>query len=306
MITTDLCTIRDLIRYAASRFNENQLYFGHGTDNAWDEAVALILHTLHIPHILYNNILDCRLVANEKKVILALIDKRIQDRIPVAYLTHEAWFANLAFYVDERVLIPRSPIAELIQAHFNPWIDPENVFAILDLCTGSGCIAIACAKAFPNAHVVASDISLDALTVARINVLRHHLTDEIHLVESNVFTNIPTTEKFDIIVSNPPYVSNQEMVGLFAEYHHEPKLGLAAGTKGLDIVIEILRNASHYLSDHGILVVEVGNSEIALSEEFPDVPFTWLEFECGGDGVFVLTATELKRYFCESHGQSVE
>lgn len=290
---SELKTIRDFVRYATSAFNESVLYYGHGTDNAWDEAFALILHTLHLPHDFNHAILDANLISAEKEKLFTLINERIIRRVPVAYLTHEAWFAGLSFYVDERVLIPRSPIAELIERQFIPWINPETVHNILDLGTGSGCIAIACAKAFPEATIDASDISTDALAVAKINVLRHQVDQQIHLIESNLFDQLPE-KKYDIIVSNPPYVSEQEMLELPAEYSHEPRIGLVAEQQGLEFALLILQKAHRYLSPHGILVVEVGNSENALVHQFPDVPFTWLSFERGGGGVFLLTAEQVK------------
>jgi len=292
---SELKTIRDFIRIAITRFNTANLYYGHGTDNAWDEAIALVLHTLHLPHDIDPRLLDARLTLDEREKIGTLIDTRVEKKIPVPYLTHEAWFSGLSYYVDERVLIPRSPIAELIENHFQPWIDPDGVHRILDLCTGSGCIAIACAKTFPDAEVDASDISKDALAVAKINVLRHAVEDQVYLHESNLFSNLPP-KKYDVIVSNPPYVSAQEMSELPKEFQHEPELALAAGTQGLDIALHILREASAYLAPHGIVIIEVGNSEYALAEQFPDVPFTWLEFERGGGGVFLLTAEQLAEH----------
>ncbi|MBX3709444.1 MAG: 50S ribosomal protein L3 N(5)-glutamine methyltransferase [Gammaproteobacteria bacterium] len=289
---SDLKTIRDFIRVATSRFNAAGLYYGHGTDNAWDEAIALILHTLHLPHDISPTVLDARLTKEERAQLNELIHRRVDKKIPVPYLTHEAWFAGLPFYVDERVLIPRSPIAELIENHFRPWVYPENVHNILDLCTGCGCIAIACAKAFPNAEIDASDISTEALAVAKINILRHAVQDQVHVFESDLFAALPK-KKYDIIVSNPPYVSTEEMFNLPSEYLHEPKLGLAAGIQGLDFAARILRDASAYLQQDGILIVEVGNSEHALSEKYPKAPFTWLDFERGGGGVFALTAEQL-------------
>lgn len=295
----ELKTIRDFIRLAISRFNAAGLFYGHGTDNAWDEAIALILHTLHLPNDINSTILDANLIDDEKNQLIALIDERVEKRIPLAYLTHEAWFCGLSFYVDERVLIPRSPIAELIENQFQPWIDAESVHDILDLCTGSGCIAIACAKAFPSAQVDASDYSTDALAVANINVLRHGVEDQVVLHESDLFKNLPQ-KKYDIIVSNPPYVSDDEMSALPAEYLHEPKSGLEAGEQGLDFVIEILRQANDYLQPHGILVIEVGNSEFNLAEHFSQVPFTWLEFERSqSGGVFVLTAEQIAEHAAE-------
>lgn len=289
---TELKTIRDFIRFATSRFNAAGLYYGHGTDNSWDEAIALVLHSLHLPHDVNPLVLDANLTREEQVTLAELITSRVEKRTPVPYLTHEAHFGGLSFYVDDRVLIPRSPIAELIENNFQPWIEPEKVTQILDLCTGSGCIAIACAYAFPHAEVDASDISSDALAVAKINVLRHHVEDQVHLYESDLFSTLPQ-KKYDIIVSNPPYVSAEEMAELPNEYHHEPELALAAGIEGLDFAIRILRDAKKYLQPHGIVVIEVGNSEYALAEKFPEIPFTWLEFERGGGGVFLLTAQQI-------------
>lgn len=292
---SNLKTIRDFIRFATSRFNAAGLYYGHGTDNAWDEAVALVLHTLHLPHDINLQVLDAHLTEDERSKLLELIDQRVEKKIPVAYLTREAWFSGMSFYVDERVLIPRSPIAELIENQFQPWVEPEHVENILDLCTGSGCIAVACAKHFPHAEVDASDISEEALTVAKINLLRHAVEDQVHLFESDLFASLPK-KKYDLIVSNPPYVSVEEMAILPNEYLHEPALGLAAGKQGLDFALRILDQASDYLKPHGVLIVEVGNSEYALAENFPDAPFTWLEFERGGGGVFLITAEQLKEH----------
>lgn len=289
---TELQTIRDFVRWAVSRFNEAGLYFGHGTETAWDEAIALILHTLHLPFDINPTVMDARLTKSEHAGLTKLLHRRIDERIPVAYLTHEAWFCGLPFYVDERVLIPRSPIAELIDKEFQPWIEPHLIHEILDLCTGSGCIAIACAKMFPEANVDASDISADALAVAKMNVLRHEAEQQVQLIQSNLFDSLPA-KKYDLIVSNPPYVDADDMASLPKEFLHEPALGLAAGPDGLEFVSRILQKAADYLNPQGILIVEVGNSEHALAEQFPDVPFTWLEFEHGGGGVFMLTAKQL-------------
>ena len=294
---SELQTIRDFLRYATSRFNEAGLYYGHGTDNAWDEAIALILHSLHLPHDIHAAVLDAHLTQTEKDLLESLIDRRVVERIPVPYLTHQAWFAGLPFYIDERVLVPRSPIAELIQNHFKPWVSPHKVHHILDLCTGSGCIAIACATAFPEASVDATDVSADALAVAKINITRHSLDDQVHLYQADLFQSLPPN-KYDIIVSNPPYVSTDEMNTLPKEYTHEPSLGLAAGKQGLDVVLRILRDARQYLAPNGIIVIEVGNSEVSLQEMFPDAPFTWPEFEHGGAGVFLLTADQLNAVPC--------
>lgn len=303
-LLSELTTIRDYLRYATSRFNQAGLYFGHGTDNAWDEAAALILHALHLPHDISQQVLDATLTSEERSRLMELINRRVEKRVPLAYLTNEAWFAGLSFYVDERVLIPRSPIAELIEKHFQPWVKPEKVHHILDLCTGSGCIAIALAKFFPEAEVDASDISDDALTVSKINLLRHGLEDQINLHKADLFVGIPN-KKYDLIVSNPPYVSQQEMSELPEEYRHEPSLGLAAGTEGLDIVKRILDEASQYLTPNGVLIVEVGNSEYALADAYPEIAFTWIEFERGGGGVFVLTADQVREYHEHQRGTAV-
>jgi ribosomal protein L3 glutamine methyltransferase len=224
-----------------------------------------------------------------------LLERRVSSRKPAAYLVNEAHFAGLSFYVDERVLVPRSPIAELIEAGFVPWIDPQRVREVLDMCTGSGCIGIACAYAFPDARVDITDLSRDALDVARKNIRRHGLEDRVTPLESNLFAGL-TGRRYDIIVSNPPYVPLQEVRELQAEFQHEPALGLIAGTDGLDIVTGILNDAAEYLHDDGILVVEVGHSQVRLVEQFPDVPFLWLEFEYGGEGVFMLESAQLREH----------
>jgi ribosomal protein L3 glutamine methyltransferase len=290
---TDLHTIRDMLRWAISRFNESGLFYGHGTDNAWDEALNLILRALHLPHDTDPRMLDARITPAERKHLQQLIEQRTQQRVPVPYLIHEAWFAGLPYYVDERVLIPRSPIAEIIENEFQPWINTDHIKNILDLCTGSGCIAVACAKAFPDAQVDASDVSEDALAVAKMNVLRHGVQQQVFLHQSDLFKTLPP-KKYDLIVSNPPYVSIEEMAALPHEYNHEPALGLTAGKNGLDFALRILRDAGEYLSEQGIIIVEVGNSEVALAENYPQIPFTWLEFQNGGGGVFMLTAQQLK------------
>jgi len=288
---SELYTIRDFIRWAVSRFNEANLYYGHGTDSAWDDAVALILHTLHLPHDINPMVLDARLTQDERQALAKVLDRRIHERMPVPYLTHQAWFAGLSFYVDERVLIPRSPMAELIENHFQPWAE-HPIERILDLCTGSGCIAIACAKAFPDALVDAADISTEALHVAEQNVREHACEDQVHLYQADIFDGLPA-HQYDLIISNPPYVDAEDMATLPPEYHHEPSLALAAGQDGLDIVTRLLRDAIHHLNPHGLLIVEVGNSEVALADRFPHLPFMWLEFQRGGGGVFLLTYEQL-------------
>ena len=290
-----LHTLRDLIRWGASQMNQAGLHFGHGTDNAIDEAAALVLHALHLPPDLADDYLPARVTTAEKQAALHLLERRVTERKPAAYLTQRAWFMGLPFYVDERVLVPRSPLAELIERHFSPWLsDSRPIEQILDLGTGSGCIGIACAYAFPNARVDLADISTDALDVARHNVAEHGLEEQIELLQSDLFSALKG-RRYDLIISNPPYVGLEEWDTLPPEYHHEPQLGLAAGTEGLDVVAEILHQAADYLQRDGLLIVEVGNAQYALCEAFPDMPFTWLEFERGGQGVFLINAAQLSR-----------
>ena len=292
---SELRTVNDLVRWGVSHFNKAGIYFGHGTDNAVDEALALVLHGLHLEHGLPGELMTARVTQPEREVVIGLFRRRIEEKLPAAYLTKEAWFAGLKFFVDERVLVPRSPIAELIESGFEPWVDSSRVNSVLDLCTGSGCIAIACAHAFPEAEVDAADISGDALAVARINTDQHHLSGQVSLVKSDVFNQL-TGQTYDVIVSNPPYVDAQDMSALPHEFTHEPALGLEAGADGLDIVTRILREARAHLNPGGILVVEVGNSQHALMEKYPEVPFMWVEFARGGDGVFVLDYSTLQQY----------
>ena len=288
----ELLTIRDFIRWGMTQLSKAEAYFGHGTDNAWDEMVYLILHTLKLPHEVNKAILDARLIEEERFAIAEILWKRVSEKVPTPYLVHEAWFAGIPFYVDQRVLIPRSPIAELIEKKFDPWIDVEKVNNILDLGTGSGCIAITAALAFPLAEVDAVDVSQDALAVAKINVDKHQVDDRVHLIESDVFNNLQS-KVYDVIISNPPYVDQKDMQSLPREYHHEPKLALAAGQDGLEVVDRILKSAADHLNDYGILIVEVGNSAEALVEKYPNIPFIWLEFEHGHSEVFLLNKHDL-------------
>ena len=294
-VLTTLSTLRDYIRWAASRFTQARVSFGHGTVTALDEAAALILHTVYQPYNLAEAYMDTVLTMNERQAVIDIIDRRINERIPAAYLTNEAIFAGLSFYVDHRVLVPRSPIAELIEQRFSPWIDEDQVGRILDLCTGSGCIAVACAYAFPDALVDAVDLSVDALAVAEINIGNHQVSDSVTLYQSDLFNELPAA-LYDVIVSNPPYVCHEEWEQLPEEFRAEPDMGFKGGHTGLDIVLRILVDAVDYLAEQGILVVEVGSSAETLQDTFPDVPFYWLDFERGGDGVFLLTSEQVHQY----------
>jgi len=287
-----LSTITDFVRWGASRFGAAGLHYGHGTDNAVDEALVLVRHALHLGHDLPREFYAARLTDAEKRAVLELIERRIVERIPAPYLTGEAWFAGLPFFVDSRVLIPRSPFAELIEGGFAPWLEADSVERVLDLCTGSGCIAIACALAFPAAEVDAVELSPEALDVARRNIERHGVGDQVALLEGDLWLPV-ARRSYDLIVSNPPYVSDREMEVLPPEYAHEPELGLRSGPDGLDVVARIIAGAREHLRPGGVLVVEVGDSAEAVANAWPELPFTWLEFSRGGSGVFLLTAEEL-------------
>lgn len=295
-VNKDLLTVRDFIRWGTSRFIENRLFFGHGTDNAWDEAVQLVLHALHLPADAGAEVLDARLTGEERKLVTVVLATRIKERIPAAYLNGVAWFAGLRFKADERALIPRSPLAELIEQGFQPWLEPDSINTVLDLCTGGACIGIATAHYLPACQVHVSDISADALDLARINIREHDLEDRIEIYQSDLFSAIPDDARYDLIVSNPPYVDQHDYQSMPAEYRHEPALGLQAGHDGLDLVRRILAGAANYLADKGVLIVELGNSSAALSQAFPMVPFTWLEFARGGHGVFLLKREDLLQY----------
>jgi ribosomal protein L3 glutamine methyltransferase len=288
-------TVADFIGWTERRFAGAGLYFGHGTDNSLDEAAWLVGSALKLtPHELEEHRED-EPTPPQQDTIRALVDSRIRTRQPLAYLLKEAWFAGLKFYVDERVLVPRSLTAEFIAERFQPWIDPTRARRVLDLCTGSGCMAIACAYAFPEASVDAADISEAALAVARINVEHHGLGERVRLVRSDLFSELKD-ERYDLIVTNPPYVAQVEMATLPPEYRHEPALALASGAQGLDAVTRILAEAPSHLNPGGILVAEVGNSAERLQEKFPAVPFTWLTTSAGDESVFLLTAELLQQY----------
>lgn len=292
---SELHTLRDWVRWSASRFQEYGLFFGHGTDNAFDEALELVLATLHLSHELPESWLDARVSGAEARELGERLHRRIEQRVPLAYVTGRAWFAGLEFEVNENVLVPRSPIAELVEAHFYPWLGEHPVNAVLDLCCGSGCIGIACAYAFEEALVDLADISVQALGVAQRNIERHGMDDRVRALRSDVYDGLDG-ERYDLIVSNPPYVSAAEMQTLPEEYRHEPALGLEAGEDGMDVVSRILAGAPDYLQSDGIIVVEVGASADLLMARYPDVPFLWLDFEHGGDGVFLLTADQLAEF----------
>ncbi len=291
--TQSLITLRDFLRFAVSRFNQEGLYFGHGSSNAYDEAAYLILHTLNLPLDTLNPFLDARLTPSERREVLEIIRRRAEERIPAAYLTHEAYLGEYRFYVDERTIVPRSFIFELLQQRLSPWIeDPDSVDSVLDMCTGSGCLAILAALSFPNARVDAADISPDALDVARINVDDYALQERIALIESDLFANLEG-RKYDLIISNPPYVDADSVASLPAEYLHEPKLALGSGMDGLDATRKILRQAAQHLNDNGILIVEIGHNRDALEQAFPELPFTWLDVSAGDEFVFMLHRNDL-------------
>lgn len=294
---SELHTIQDMLRWAVSRFNAANVYYGHGTDNPWDEAIQLVLPSLYLPLDIPEDMYTSRLITSERQRIVERVIRRVNERIPVAYLTNKAWFCGLEFYVDERVLVPRSPIGELINNYFDEQL-PKTPNHILDLCTGSGCIAIACAQAFPEAEVDAVDISSEALAVTEQNIQQHGLEYRVTPIRSDLFRDLPAI-RYDLIVTNPPYVDEEDMSDLPQEFRFEPELGLAAGNDGLDLVRRILACTPDYLSDDGVLICEVGNSMVHLIDQYPDIPFTWLEFDNGGDGVFMLTQSQLVD--CKAH-----
>lgn len=295
-VTSQLHTVADYCRYGATLFNQAELFYGHGSDNAYSDSYILVMYALSLPNDIDDSIMTCNLVDSEKQNILDLFARRIEEKIPVAYITNIAYFAQLPFYVDERVLIPRSPIGELIENQFFPYIASNKLpKRILDLCTGSGCIAIACASYFENAEVDAIDLSVEALNVAQINIENHGLCEQVIPIQSDIFSGVEG-QSYDLIVSNPPYVDQQDIDSLPQEYHHEPEMGLGCGDDGLDIVRVILADSAKYLNDGGLLFCEVGNSEIHVRALYKNVPFTWLNFERGGHGVFMLTKAQLIEY----------
>ncbi|MBN6066962.1 50S ribosomal protein L3 N(5)-glutamine methyltransferase [Aggregatibacter actinomycetemcomitans] len=290
-VQDELHSIKDFLRWTYSTFNRAELFYGHGYDNAWDEAHQLVLSCLHLPPDFPAELYDARLTAAEKLELIRLVIIRLEKRLPIAYLIHSAWFCGLEFYVDERVIIPRSPIGALIQDGF-AGVLPKAPQRILDMCTGSGCIAIACAEQFPDADIDAVDLSLDALNVAEINIERHNLSHRVFPIQSDLFSQL-LEEQYDLIVTNPPYVDLDDLSDMPEEFHYEPEMALGSGDDGLTITKQILRQAANYLTDDGVLVCEVGNSMVHLMEQFPDVPFNWLELKNGGVGVFALTKAEL-------------
>ncbi len=292
-ITTELQTIRDWLRYAVSQFEASDIFYGHGTDNAYDEAVWLIMSALHLPMDTLNNFLDARLTASERSKLASFIDQRITQHTPTAYLLKEAWLQGLKFYVDERVLIPRSFIAELLNTDLSHWIEfPEMIESAADICTGSGCLGVLLASVFPNASVDVIDISEDAIDVANINIANYGLEAQITAIKSDMFSAL-TGKKYDIIISNPPYVDAPSMAALPAEYQNEPQLALGSGVAGLDHTHTILREAANYLNDDGILIVEIGHNRDALEAAYPNIIFNWLEVSSGTEFVFLLTKSQL-------------
>ncbi len=292
---SELSTVRDLLRFAVSRFGEAQLFFGHGSDNAWDEAAYLLLHTLHLPRDVLKPYLDARLTSEERAAVLKVIKRRIDERLPAAYLTREAWLGEYRFYVDERVIVPRSHIAELLHEQLSPWIeDPWAVRSVLDLCTGSACLALLAALAFPEASVDAVDLSTDALEVGARNVADYGLAARIRLLASDAFAAI-ARQRYDLIISNPPYVNADTMAELPEEYRREPELALASGEDGLDFVRIILHESAGHLNADGLLVVEIGNNREALETAFPETSFVWLDTSAGDQNVFLLRREDLPR-----------
>lgn len=291
--TAELLTLRDWLRFAVSAFTESKLSFGHGSASAYDEAAYLILHTLHLPLDTLEPFLDSRLTQQEKKALSEMLKLRVEKKIPAAYLTHEAYLGALRFYVDERVIVPRSFIAELLHQNLFPWVEStEGVGSVLDMCTGSGCLAILAAHIFPNASVDAVDLSTDALAVAKRNVDDYGLQERVHLIESNLYTKL-SGKKYDVIISNPPYVDAESVAALPAEYLHEPELALGSGKDGLDATREILKQTAAHLNPGGILIVEIGHNRDVLEAAYPQLAFNWLDVAAGDEFVFLLHREDL-------------
>ncbi|WP_322013947.1 50S ribosomal protein L3 N(5)-glutamine methyltransferase [Paraburkholderia sp. J12] len=292
-LSTTFSTVRDLLRYAVTRFTGAQLAFGHGSSNAYDEAAYLILHTLHLPLDLLDPFLDARLAADEIDTVLAVIERRASERVPAAYITKEAWMHGLRFYVDERVIVPRSFIGELLEDGLQPYVeDPEEVGAVLELCTGSASLAILAAHAFPNADIDAVDLSAPALEVAQQNVHEHGLDERIALFEGDLYAPLPE-RRYDVIITNPPYVNADSMQALPPEYRHEPEMALAGGADGMDIVRRIISEARRWLTDEGVLVVEIGNERANVEAAFGGLDLVWLSTSAGDDQVFLIQAADL-------------
>ena len=290
---TELLTVRDHLRYAVSRFTAAGLFFGHGSDNAWDEAVYLTLHTLSLPLDRLEPFLDARLLPHERESLLEIFRRRCEERLPAAYLTNEAWLGEHRFYVDDRVIVPRSSITELLQEQLTPWVeDPWAIESALDLCTGSGCLAILTALAFPEAQVDAVDLSKDAISVAERNIADYHLTERVHPIQSDAFSQL-TGKRYDLIISNPPYVDAESVAALPPEYLHEPEMALGSGEDGLDFTHIILREAKKHLTPNGLLIVEIGHNREVLEAAYPTLPFTWLDTTAGDEYVFLLNAADL-------------
>jgi ribosomal protein L3 glutamine methyltransferase len=295
-ILNSLHTIRDFVRWTISEMTRENVYYGHGADTAWDEAIHLVLSAINISSDIDSNMVGANLTTPEKELIIDYVYQRAYLKKPLPYILKKAWFADMEFDIDERVIVPRSPFAEIIRNDFSPWIsDVYSVMDVLDLCTGSGCIGIACTNVFENANVTLVDISDDAIDIANKNIVKHGLIDRVKAVKSDLFKNLKR-QKFDVIVSNPPYVDKNDLDAMPKEYDYEPRLALEAGDDGLDLAKRIILEADGYLTDEGVLIVEVGNSQYALMEMCPDIPFTWLAFAEGGDGVFLLTRDELVKY----------
>jgi len=296
MTSTYFSTLRDVLRFATTRFNNAGLFFGHGSSNAFDEAAYLLLHTLKLPLDRLDPFLDARLLPEEVDTLLKVVERRAVERVPAAYITHEAWLGAYRFYVDERTIVPRSFIAELIPEQFSPWVsEPEEVTSVLELCTGSGCLAVMLADAFHHAHVDAVDLSADALEVAKRNVADYEMQDRITLLQSDLYDALPNSRRYDLIITNPPYVNAGSMAKLPPEYQREPQMALAGGDDGMDLVRRIVDGARSRLAPGGILVVEIGNERDHAEAAFPDLELTWLSTSAGDDMVFLVTAEQLKQ-----------